>query len=103
VDIQELFDGQLHEILPADWEPVSQRVVDWVEVVGREHLELETPDLNWVISDLNDYEQRHYGVADGWSNLATRLQAISRAIGGRPVCYQKGKRYFFQHKSKEEK
>jgi hypothetical protein len=103
MEVHELFDGELHEITPADWEQVSQKVVEWVEVEGQpKHLEIETPELNWVISDLNESEARTAGVEGGWSRIAVSLQELSRKLGGRPVCYQKGKRYFFQHKSKED-
>jgi hypothetical protein len=74
----DLFDGELHELVPG---------VDWQEI-NTEGMEPSA--------------QRSCAVAGGWSVVAIQLQAISRAIGGKPNCYQKGKRYFFQHQNLEE-
>lgn len=103
--IDEWFDGELHELKPGrDWNHVETAVKEWAERTDKERSEadsLEPEDLAWVFIHPDEFQQRRFDVAEGWAAMAVMLQAHSRDLGGFPVCYQKGKRYFFQHKEEE--
>lgn len=88
---------ELVELFPDEhWFRVQNAEGEWVDIAISAD-PLEGPDPNFTNRPLDEHEQLHYNVADGWAAVAVRLNSLAELFGGKPNCaWQEGSRYFYQ-------